>query len=169
MKEHASAPAGNRPVRFDQRHLRLLKRQQALFVDPSEQTITLVAGALNGGPRSLLSCHLPPASFRVCAVLLLAAPEIVSHPMLYASLYCPDACIEAMLTAGSLLVAEFQALVAQCGKRFHALNEAEFENQLQPVRYAVKRLNQALRQKQFGWKADNKYGQGYVLIEVTLS
>jgi hypothetical protein len=169
MMEHPSITAGNHMVRFDQRHLRLLKRQQALFLDPSEQTVTLVAGALNGGPRSLVSCHLPPASFRVFAVLLLAAPDIASHPMLHASLSCPDVCLEAMLASGSLLVAEFQAMVTEWRKRFRALSEAEFENQLQPVRYAVKKLNQALRQKPFDWRVENKYGQGYVLVGVTLA
>lgn len=156
-------------VRLGPKQVRVLKRQQAVFLDTAEQIVTLVTGAPSGGTRNLVTCHLAPAAFRVLGVLLLAAPDVTSYPVLYAGLYCSNECFEALLATGSLLAAEFQGVVTEGSKRLSVLSEVEFEQRVQPVRYAVKRVKQVLDHKPFGWMVENHYRQGYLLTGVSQS
>ena len=152
-------------VRLTAQQVRLLKRRQVLFMNTSDQIVTLLTGVQNGGARSMAVCHLAPAAFRVLGILILAAPDVASYSMLYAGLYCSNACFEALLATGSLLAAEFQTEVAQGRHRLGALSETEFERQIQPVRYALKGVKHALCRQPFGWVMENRYGQGYLLTE----
>lgn len=149
--------------------VRVLKRQQALFLDAAEQIVMLVSSAPRGSTRNLVSCHLSPAAFRVLGVLLLAAPNVTSYPMLVAGLYCSNECFEALLATGSLLAAEFQTEVAERARQLGSLSDTECEQRLQPVRYAVKSVKQVLKDKPFGWEVENHYGQGYLLTGVPQS
>jgi hypothetical protein len=165
----ASADVRHSNFRLTRQQVQVLKKRQALFLDAAEQIVTLVMGAQSGITRSLVSSHLSPAAFRVLGILLLAAPNVTSYPMLYAGLYCSNECFEALLAMGTLLAAEFQGVVAESSKRLGALSEAEFEQRVQPIRYAVKSVKQVLRHKPFGWIVENHYGQGYLLADVSQS
>jgi hypothetical protein len=161
----ASTSAGLSIFRLTAQHVRLLKRRQVLFLNTSDQIVTLLTGVQNGTARNTVVCHLSPAAFRVLGILILAAPDVTSYPMLYAGLYCSNECFEALLATGSLLAPEFQTEVAQGRKRLGALSETEFERQVQPVRYAMKSVKYLLRRQPFGWMVENRYGQGYLLTE----
>ena len=159
----ASTTAGLSIFRLTPQHVRLLKRRQVLFMNTSTQIVTLVTGAQSGSTGGPIVCHLAPAAFRVLGILMLAAPDVTSYPMLYAGLYCSNECFEALLATGSLLAAEFQTEVAQVRKRLGTVIDAAFEQQVQPVRYAVKSVKQTLCRQPFGWVVENRYGQGYLL------
>lgn len=157
--------AGLSIFRLTAQQVRLLKRRQVLFMNASEQIVTLVTDAQSGGTKGPVVCHLSPAAFRVLGILVLAAPDVTSYPMLYAGLYCSNECFEVLLATGSLLAAEFQTVVAQGRKRLGTLSETAFEHQVQPVRYAVKSVKHILGHHPFGWMVENRYGQGYLLTE----
>lgn len=158
---------GGYHFRFDHERMRLLKKHQALFLDPSEHLVINVRGTLTGNTRNLVSCHLSPTAFRLLAVLLFSAPEVTPYHLLFAGLYCPETCIESILRTGSLLVAEFQSLAADWRKQLGSLSETDIKHRLRPIRDALQRLNRTLKDRQFEWEVSNKYRQGYLLLSLS--
>lgn len=151
---------------FTASQLRLLKRDQLLIVNISEQIVTLQKTTHN----LLGQGRFPDTTLRMLVILLLAQEELAAYDVLCAGLSCPMAKIMALLEAGSLEVRAFQQEVLRWQTSMTVLDKAAKLMHISRVHQAMAHhpgLNQLLIRYGFDWRARNRFNKGYVLVAET--
>lgn len=140
----------------------LLAQDQSLTINVSEHIVTLL-----GDTRQVLAqCRFPHYAFRMF-VLLLIAKEGASYDVLYAGLYCSEACLHRLLRVDSLKVPAFQQEIARQQAYLRSLEKGAIETEMKQIRRAIKGpagVAVLLMAGGFGWNVQTVYGKGYLLV-----